>query len=568
MVAGAVGLVLSVNLWREKVSRDLRGKHTQAYIGAMIAYFAAGLIMNMITQVCFVRNRCQDHNLNFVNYAKYDARYRPRDDDGWLDVSTSSSKWAKSLYLTMNFTGGFLANSLMELALLRRIIVMEGTESFASHIKIVKWLIYCMLVMNLLALPLTLFFYLKMMDEGVDAIGGVESGDTITAAFNVVAVIYAALHIYISLVLIRVFVTIMRNFSEHPRAIAKVMLCTMCAIVSTFLVYGNMAAMLVNAYVMLPMDCLINQICMIILNFTGSYKGEFRKSFFRKNTDCKEFSTEEANEDAPRRTTSIGSSGSPRYGSGSSRSPKSNFAQAGSVSFSIKGSVQSLNQMARDAKSALFPTSYANLDEDQLKATSELDESRLHAIGLSQKAVPSTPPGDPSKLSDAHFDLIRGKTPLQAGKYFSQSSEGSATTPQVATPKCTGGLKTGHFTVDTPIVQQSATPLGRDFSSEAIVDADEGVLGDKSGRSDALTPQAVDHHIPYVSQASGHTPFTSQATGDNSTGNAPLFILSPCADYPTKPLEFQEAGSLRDAGKAIQETKDGKADLYASPPGF
>lgn len=480
MLAAGLGLLLSLNLWREKVSQQLKGKHTQAYVGAMIAYFAAGFICTMMIQVCFVRNRCEDHNVNYINYAEYDDTYRPRDGPEWLDVSSSSAKWAKALYLTMNFTGGFLSNTLLELALLRRIIVMEGTEEFAFHIRVVKTFIYGLLVISLLALPITLIFNVKMANEGVEAVGGTDFGDTITVLFNVAAVIYATLHIYISVVLIRVFVTLMRKFSEHPYAVAKVLICTTCAIVSTFIVYGNMAAMLVNAYIMMPLDSLINNICMITLNFTGSYKGEFRRSFIQEG-DAKDLFGDNDADQTPKGGSlekSFGEKMSKNASTpkSSTNSPK-NFGEKPSAAFSVKSSIQSIGQMARDAKAALFPSSYANLDEDQ---------NLRSAGGANTFGASSSPHVDLSKLNSAQLNAVM--------KSKGNSVPGSAFTPTGMTPS------SGVPPAQTPL-GVADTPTSTMFD----VDADEGVDRFAGGLQGASTPQ----HGSAPGHAGAFTPMPS-----------------------------------------------------------
>jgi hypothetical protein len=273
--------------------------------------------------------------------------------------------------------------------------------------------------------------------------------------------------------LIRVFVTVLRNFSKQPVAIGKVLLCTIVAIVSTFLVYGNMAAMLVNAYVMLPVDCLTNQICMIVLNFTGSYKGEFRKSFVAEG-DGKDLMTQTNSMEDGGNSESI-----PRQNSRDSNSPKSNSKspknnshspKSWSVAFSVKSTI---SRKAQDAKAMLFPSSYADLDSEHQGVRSRSapdDEPAVQAIGQSSPFHI-----DLSKLNDADLQAIHKKAPIKASAPIWASAGGH-------TP-------TGHFTV-----APAMTPTGGD-DGDVDMDADEGVYaaGARTPKDSDLSVGLQDH---------------------------------------------------------------------------
>jgi hypothetical protein len=262
--ASALGLVLAVNMWWKRTR-----KTRESYLMALIAYFVANYLVNWLTHVMFVRNRCGDHNVQYIHHQGY---YAPRPTVGWIETSDGGAKWTKAIYLVMVFNGSFLTQNLLELVLLQKAWIAERygggkQRSILFRPSCARVVIYGMLICNLIAFPVSIILFRGMMDTGVEALGGEDTGEIITIIFAVIAVVYVIVHVYISVVLISLFLSPLRSVRDRW-TLRKVAACTFIAILSTLFCYGNMALMLINAFKLLPVDSVINDLCLIMVSIS------------------------------------------------------------------------------------------------------------------------------------------------------------------------------------------------------------------------------------------------------------------------------------------------------------
>lgn len=289
MAASAAGLLmftkrLQTEAWQSGSSRS--------YTMTLVVYFIANFIVNVVVQITFVRNRCNDHNVLSLlpnDAIPQTAMILPH--EGWTDASTGMAKFSKALYLSMIFAGGFLTNTILQYALLKKVSLMGGSTALKRSLRCARIANIVLLLLNLVAMPLSFFIFIRMMDDGVGAVGGVDSGEVLTTLFNVGAFVFVALHVFISVVLMIAFKDISSKMGEAWAGTTKLLICAGCLIGSTLLCYGNMGLMLTNAYMLIPLDSVINDICIILLSI-GETADRFIKLGFAAEKDFEEPSQE------------------------------------------------------------------------------------------------------------------------------------------------------------------------------------------------------------------------------------------------------------------------------------
>lgn len=268
ITASAVGLLwstgrLQTQAWQSGALRS--------YTVSLVLYFFVNFVVNSVVQISFVRNRCNDHNI---------LRFLPDQDiprttlylphEGWSDASTSMARFSKALYLSMLFAGSFLTNTILQRTLLKKVSLMGGSQRCERSLIFAVVSNLILLVISGLAVPVSLGMFVLLMEDGVAAVGGTDTGETLTLLFNLIAGVFVLLHVLISIVLMVAFRDIAIEHDEHWAGTVKLLTCAGLLIGSTFLCYGNMALMLTNAYMLLPLDSVINDICIILLSLSDT----------------------------------------------------------------------------------------------------------------------------------------------------------------------------------------------------------------------------------------------------------------------------------------------------------
>jgi len=172
---------------------------------------------------------------------------------------------------------------LLELVLLFRASMIQGIQQSSaccSFVGCLKWFILVQLMVFLLGgMPFSITSFHQLVEEGMESMsdGGleddVEVARTKSTLFRMFAALFGVVHIVTSVALVNLF---LRPFCTGQEVIAnkwlivKVSTASLVAIISTLICYGNLGLMFANAYHLLALDSIINDVCLIVVSFSDS----------------------------------------------------------------------------------------------------------------------------------------------------------------------------------------------------------------------------------------------------------------------------------------------------------
>lgn len=250
-----------------------------SYARSLCVYFTVALGVNFINMICFGEIRCRYHNVDAV----WDLSTTPREH---RIEKTSSSVWAKALYMTANYSGGFFTNVLLELVLLIRAQMMTSASgSCGPCMRCLKCFILAQVVVFLFFTGYAAYSFHRLIDKEIlggtgeenDVNEGEESGDK-SQQFSAFAGLCGLIHVCTSIALVVIFVRSMCRADvpgedgavEKKRVVQKVTGASLVAVFSTLVCYGNLGVPFANAYHLLALDSIINDLCLIFVSFSDS----------------------------------------------------------------------------------------------------------------------------------------------------------------------------------------------------------------------------------------------------------------------------------------------------------
>lgn len=234
--------------------------------------------MNFTNIICYAEFRCHYHNIDAV-----------QDNGVQRSESTSLSKWTKALYMTANFAGGIFTNVLLELVLLIRAQMMtRPSGGISSCIKCLKRFIIVQLVVFFFFTGWAAYSFHRLIDKEVlGVIGGItkdshigdaKEGGNRSQQFSLFAGFCGVIHVWTSIVLVTIFtcswcyadVPEEHTAMERRRALHKATCASMVAVASTLVCYGNIGMPYANAYHLLALDSIVNDLCLAFVSFSDS----------------------------------------------------------------------------------------------------------------------------------------------------------------------------------------------------------------------------------------------------------------------------------------------------------
>jgi len=374
VTASAVGCGFSFRLLSRLLALgdySVQQARYNSYVRVLCIYFGLQLLINFLTCVTFVENRCHFHNVDMSRYddtkcsseggnhehdccasrewGEYatcrdgytpfpaeppasDCRYTcmpPPNMTATLppvySASAAGSYFVRILYLLGPLPGGVLTNMVLELVLVRKARMIEGVASCARFLTNVGRLIMAQLAFMLIFMCVYSWIVASVVVDTGAATGspldtdhdGVVSGEEEWSTQGQVALsLLGAVHTLISIALCAVFVFLLLTMVNKQRArafptsatasaessgtaavlapavghavaqavaappsgsldestvlvVRRVAACTLLAVASTLLCYGNFVACAVNWYVMLAVDSIINDLALLYVAYTG-----------------------------------------------------------------------------------------------------------------------------------------------------------------------------------------------------------------------------------------------------------------------------------------------------------
>jgi len=390
--ASAVGAAFSFSLYQKILSVGQYGSGQQkynAYVRALCAYFAIQLLINFITCIAFIENRCHFHNIDMSRYddtkctsggggtmrdccasnewhesatcsdgytpfpaqpPASDCRYTCLPPPGAnvtlpdvYSASTAGSYFVRIMYLMTPVPGGVLTNMILELVLTRKARMLEGVASCARFLRgmgrLVVVQLLCMLAFiifyGFVVSSVVVYDHLHIKtatDEKGQRVVAVDSSRTtsspvdtnhdgivspeeeLTLQGEAGLTLLGALHTLVSLALMAVFIYLLLKMTAKQRAralpsgpndaqsrtmdaaganehalqvppmpsakqgeldtstlliVRRVTVCTLISVLSTLLTYSNFLACFANWYMMLALDSIVNDVCMLYSAYTG-----------------------------------------------------------------------------------------------------------------------------------------------------------------------------------------------------------------------------------------------------------------------------------------------------------
>jgi hypothetical protein len=219
----------------------------QQYTTYLLIYFGLSVVINLAGALSFMVYRCVYHNL---------VSYGP------------GGMYTKLVYITSAIFSSLITNGIMDRLLLTRVRMLhiERNEKEAASLKCLDRATWVQIAMCLLLMGSGVFVLLTLIGRGGDGQSG--SGLLmLVVLYRGAGFTFAMLHLFISVSIVRLLLRIAK--SEQQGEARTLIAFTVLGVSSTVLVYLNWIVGFVNLYFLMPIDSVINDLCLAMVSFSA-----------------------------------------------------------------------------------------------------------------------------------------------------------------------------------------------------------------------------------------------------------------------------------------------------------
>ena len=273
------------------------------YLRALVCYFLMQTLINFCAAIAFVDNRCHYHNVDLRAPHLRGVAGSPWAGRPETEPNPVGSYVARALCTISTTTGGVATNVVLELVLLRKARMVEGVDHMRRLVKAVAWLV----VAQLLLLPvgsvgaffsLTLPMLMKEPNEDgsvsfnelfdTDGDGEISPDENPATTSAMMLMCVGLVHVFVSVALCYVFAKLLTTAQRRDNAgsgggvanrgraevtrtavVRRVTISTVIAVFSTLLCYVNFVAGFASWLVMLAIDSMVNDVCLLWVAVTS-----------------------------------------------------------------------------------------------------------------------------------------------------------------------------------------------------------------------------------------------------------------------------------------------------------
>ena len=315
VAVSCVGAVVSSRMiLRLRRSGTYHSPHYRGYLRALVLYFLMQTLLNFCSALAFVENRCHYHNVDLRRPHLHGVAVSPWFGRPETEPNPAGSYVARVLSTYSTTVGGLATNVVLELVLVRKARMLEGVDHLRRLVKAIAWFVVAQLLL-LLVYTVAGFFFITLpilMEEptehgidfskALDFNGDGKQDENVGMASLVTTMCFALVHVFVSVALCYVFVKLLTTAQRRnkvgpgggvagggggggggfpPEAgatiapkrgrtqvartavVRRVTISTAIAVFSTLLCYGNFGASFTSWPVMLAIDSIINDACLL-----------------------------------------------------------------------------------------------------------------------------------------------------------------------------------------------------------------------------------------------------------------------------------------------------------------
>ena len=311
-------------------SGTYRATNYRRYLRALVLYFLMQTLFNFCSALAFVENRCHYHNVDLRRPHLPGVAGSPWAGRPETEPNPAGSYVARVLSTYSTTLGGLATNVVLELVLVRKARMVEGVDRLRRFLKAIAWLVVAQLLLLLvgtvggffsLTLPMLMEepredgrVFFSVLDTNGD---GVTTPDENPAMYYAISLMcFGLVHAFVSAALCYVFVKLLTTAKRRDKAAAlasraagpgggvaggggaaaggfppeagaavapkrgraevvrtavvrRVTISTVIAVFSTLLCYVNFVAGFARWFVMLAIDSIINDACLLWVAVTS-----------------------------------------------------------------------------------------------------------------------------------------------------------------------------------------------------------------------------------------------------------------------------------------------------------
>ena len=311
-------------------SGTYRATNYRRYLRALVFYFLMQTLVNFCAAIAFVENRCHYHNVDLRRPHLPGVAGSPWAGRPEMEPNPAGSYVARALCSLSSLFGGLTTNVVLELVLVRKARMVEGVDRLRRFLKAIAWLVVAQLLLLLvgtvggffsLTLPMLMEepredgrVFFSVLDTNGD---GVTTPDENPAMYYAISLMcFGLVHAFVSAALCYVFVKLLTTAKRRDKAAAlasraagpgggvagggggggggfppeagaavapkrgraevvrtavvrRVTISTVIAVFSTLLCYVNFVAGFASWLVMLAIDSIINDACLLWVAVTS-----------------------------------------------------------------------------------------------------------------------------------------------------------------------------------------------------------------------------------------------------------------------------------------------------------
>ena len=311
-------------------SGTYRATNYRRYLRALVFYFLMQTLVNFCAALAFVENRCHYHNVDLRRPHLPGVAGSPWAGRPEMEPNPAGSYVARALCSLSSLFGGLTTNVVLELVLVRKARMVEGVDRQRRFVKAIAWLVVAQLLLLLvgtvggffsLTLPMLMEepredgrVFFSVLDTNGD---GVTTPDENPAMYYAISLMcFGLVHAFVSAALCYVFVKLLTTAKRRDKAAAlasraagpgggvaggggaaaggfppeagaavapkrgraevvrtavvrRVTISTVIAVFSTLLCYVNFVAGFARWFVMLAIDSIINDACLLWVAVTS-----------------------------------------------------------------------------------------------------------------------------------------------------------------------------------------------------------------------------------------------------------------------------------------------------------
>lgn len=319
VAVSCVGAVVSSRMiLRLRRSGTYHSPHYRGYLRALVLYFLMQTLLNFCSALAFVENRCHYHNVDLRRPHLQGVDASPWFGRPETEPNPAGSYVARVLSQYSTTVGGMATNVVLELVLVRKARMLEGVDHLRRLVKAIAWFVVAQMLL-LLVYTIAGFFFItlpmlmvepssKPSKNGVDFSTVLAFNENLGSANLITAMCFGLVHVFVSLALCYIFVKLLTTAQRRNKAgpgggvaggdgggsggfppeagaavapkrgrtevartavVRRVTISTAIAVFSTLLCYGNFGASFASWLVMLAIDSIINDACLLCVAVTS-----------------------------------------------------------------------------------------------------------------------------------------------------------------------------------------------------------------------------------------------------------------------------------------------------------